>query len=126
MKAILPITNVAPLIPKNDVWMIWLTDSDHENEVSEFQIYDLSVKDSEDDFQLPFEHTKRYRTLNYIDSQLKIPYRDWGANCCGWEKVQLRDVFFLNLVCKKDLKIKKLLNNFLTNCQLSKNGEKIF
>ena len=89
------------------------------NEVSEFQIYDLSVKDSEDDFQLPFEHTKRYRTLNYIDSQLKIPYRDWGENCCGWEKVQLRDVFF-KFGMQEGFKDKKVVKQFLNQLSIIK------
>jgi len=88
-KEILPITNVVPLIPKKDIWMIWLTDD--ENRITAFQIYDLSKEE-----YLPFDHSKAYRTFAYIKYRMEgKPYLDWGANCSSYgEETQLADILF--------------------------------
>lgn len=108
----MPRTNVSPLIPIKDIWMIWLLDDD--SKIKEFQIYDLSK-----DHQV-FEHSKAYRTFSYIRHTLQgVSYRDWGATCSDWEKACLADIFFKYAI-QYGFKDGQVIEEFLNQLSLVK------
>lgn len=116
-KKILPITNIIPLIPKKDIWIIWLINKET-YKIKEFQIYDLSMDG------MPYEHSRRCRTFEYITDRMnKISYCDWGANCKGWEQVQLADVFF-KFAIQDGFENQEVVKEFLNQLSLVKEWRK--